>query len=214
MKLQTSKQKDFVKYDEEKFKVLTWKKFDMFHYIINPGLVINELVLGQRIPKVMLVDKNSNKTLPEKTFIPCPHCHTLHPSLKWSSPNKTAFGNWFGYYCDNCGQIIPCLMNLTSYLILGITLPFWYFFKDSWKEKWLKNQREKFSQPMFLNPPEVKWWEVGLKFGASTFVIMAIISYLIFGRSVSLENFLIDVSLCTIAGIFFGVIMKFVIDDK
>ncbi len=130
-----------MKIDENKYKIWTWKNPLMLHWIINPGLAINELILGQRVPKIILVERNSTKTLADKTYIACPHCETIHSGQKWSPQNKTAFRNWFGLYCDNCGKIIPCLTNLTSYILLGLTFPIWYWFKDSLKTKWLEEQK-------------------------------------------------------------------------
>ena len=57
------------------------KTFFMLHWIINPGLAFNELILGQRMPKIILIEKQSNKTLAEKNFVPCPHCGTVHSGL-------------------------------------------------------------------------------------------------------------------------------------
>ncbi len=37
--------------------------------------------------------------------------------------NRTAFKYWFGLYCTNCGEIIPCLGNGLSFLILVIAFP-------------------------------------------------------------------------------------------
>jgi hypothetical protein len=39
-----------MKFNEEKYKVYTWKNWMMLHWIINQGLAINELILGQRTP--------------------------------------------------------------------------------------------------------------------------------------------------------------------
>jgi hypothetical protein len=50
----------------------------MLHWILNPGLAINELILGQRVPKVRLEDKTIDKPRIERVLIPCPHCETLH----------------------------------------------------------------------------------------------------------------------------------------
>ena len=58
-----------MEYDKTKFKIWTWKNPIMLHWIINPGLVINELLLGQRVPKIMLIEKDSTKSLQEKTKI-------------------------------------------------------------------------------------------------------------------------------------------------
>src|SRR5688572_8021958 len=103
-----------MEFDREKYKVWNWKHPAMLHWMINPGLMINELLLGQRIPKVMLVEKDKSKPLGERTFIPCPHCKTVHPGMKWSPQNGTSYKNWFGFYCDSCDKVIPCLWNFTS----------------------------------------------------------------------------------------------------
>ena len=86
----------------------------------------------------MLIDKTSEKPLMERTYIPCPHCETLHDGRTWSKENGTATKNWFGLYCPECGGIIPCLHNATFYLLMVLTYPIWGWFKKSWKEKWLK----------------------------------------------------------------------------
>jgi len=199
-----------MKYDKTKYKVWTWKNPMMLHWIINPGLVFNELVLGQRIPKVMLIEKTSNKSLAEKSFVPCPHCDTLHSGLKWTPQNKTAFKNWFGYYCDNCGKIIPCLTNLTSYIILGLTFPIWFWFKDKWKTKWLEKQKVKFSKPLNLTIPELKskWWRAGLIWGFFMYVTLTILFPFIQGKDITQKALLIGIPLWTVGGLLFGYTMK------
>jgi predicted nucleic acid-binding Zn ribbon protein len=101
-------------YDRVKYKIWNWKSPVILHWIINSGLVINELILGQTIPKVMLIEREGKNSYFKPSMVPCPHCGTLHNGLKWSSQNKTAIKNWFGYYCDNCKKIIPVQKNLTS----------------------------------------------------------------------------------------------------
>ncbi len=64
--------------DKSKFKIWIWRNPVMLHWIINPGLAINELLLGQRVPKVSLEDKTIDKPRFEKTMVPCLHCETLH----------------------------------------------------------------------------------------------------------------------------------------
>ncbi len=156
-------------FDKTKYKAWTWKHPLVLHWIINPGLAFNELILGQRIPKITLIEKNREKPLSESGYIPCPHCNTLHSSLKWSPQNNTLFRNWFGLYCNNCGKIIPCVRNITSLLLLILTYPIWYWFKDQWKEKWLKIQKEKFSKQIVLSSPEFIWWHHGIGFGFMMF---------------------------------------------
>ena len=203
-------------YDETKYKVWTWKHPLMLHWIINPGLVVNELVLGQRIPKVILIERSSNKSFAESQLVPCPHCETLHSVLKWTPQNKTAFGNWFGLYCDNCGNIIPCLTNLTSYLILWLTLPFWFWFKDSLKEKWLDKQKEKFSKPLNLSYPQRKnqWLRAGLFFGFFMYIFAVVLFPLIMGESLTQRGLLIGVLIWGIAGFLFGFTMKILYRKK
>lgn len=162
------------------YKVWSWKSIHMLHWIINPGLAINELFLGQRVPKIMLIQKDSTKTLPEKSFVPCPHCGTIHPSLEWSSQNKTALANWFGLYCNHCGKVIPCLRNLTSLIIIFITFPIWIWFKKTWKKKWLMVQREKFSKPLKLSSPEYNVWLRGLDIGIGYYLLTMFTNFIIF----------------------------------
>ena len=117
-------------FDKKKYHVWTWKNPLILHWIINPGLAFNELILGQRVPKITVIEKGGIKPLADRSYVPCPHCETLHSSLKWTPQNNTAFKNWFGLYCDNCGKIIPCVRNLTSFILLVLTFPIWYWFKD------------------------------------------------------------------------------------
>lgn len=198
-------------YDTQKYKIWNWKNPMMLHWIINPGLVVNELLLGQRVPKVMLIEKDKTKSLPERSFIPCPHCHTLQSGLKWSVQNKTAFKNWFGYYCDHCGGIIPCLWNATSLVILAFTFPVWYWFKDRWRERWLRVQQEKFSKPLQLTMPAFVWWKIGLINGLIMYVLMELVFPLLDGSGYSSKKLLIGIPVWIIGGLIFGRIMKLMV---
>lgn len=193
--------------DRTKYKVWTWKNPLMLHWIINPGLAFNELVLGQKVPKVTLIEKN-NKPLAERTFIPCPHCGTIHSGLKWTPQNKTAFGNWFGLYCDHCKKIIPCLTNLTSYILLALTFPIWVWFKKSWKQKWLETQEEKFSKPLNLTIPQYNWTTQGLKWGLFMYLFMEIIFPLIEGEKFNYYKIGFGLVYWTLFGLGFGYMMK------
>jgi hypothetical protein len=168
--------KDF----ESEYEVWEWKQAYMLHWLINPGVALNELFLGQRVPKVLLIKEDPTKTLPEKSFVPCPHCGTIHPSLEWSSQNKTAFGNWFGLYCNECGKIIPCLRNFTSFIIIAIASPIWIWFEKKWKEKWLIKQKEKFSKPLKLSVPEYNVWLHGLKIGTGYYLLIMFTKFVVF----------------------------------
>lgn len=202
-----------MEYDKSKFKIRNWKSAEMLHWIINPGLVFNEIILGQRLPKVMLIEKNTSKTFQEKTKIPCPHCGTLHSGLKWSTKNN-AFKNWFGLYCDNCGKTIPCLTNLTTFLLLSLTFPVWIWFKDKWKMTWLKKQPERY-QNMDLknvqNPfEEYGWIKLGLFWGLFMYIFMVLLFPLIDGEGLSTWKVVLGIPIWTIGGIGFGYTMKLI----
>lgn len=199
-----------MEFDTGKYKVWTWKHPIMLHWRLNPGLVINELLLGQAVPKVMLVEKGK-KGLAESSFIPCPHCHTIHSGLKWSVQNKTAFGNWFGLYCDHCGDTIPPLRNFTSLLLLGLTFPFWMPFRKRWKRKWLSTQKEKFSKPLNLDMPAYNWVKQGLGWGAFMFVAMDLVFPLIWGEALEPLKLIIGAVVWTLAGLGFGYVMKLMV---
>ena len=199
-------------YDKIKYKVWTWKNPMMLHWIINPGIAFNELVLGQRVPKVTLIERDSAKTLAERTFIPCPHCGKLHSGLQWTPQNKTAFKNWFGLYCERCGKIIPCLTNVTSYVILGLTFPVWFLFKNKWKVKWFKEQKIRFSKPLNLtySEPKFQWMSLGLSVGFFMFVFMEVLFPLIKGESLTQKGLLIGILIWAFAGLYSGFSMKMI----
>lgn len=194
-------------FDANKYKVWTWKNPLVLHWILNPGLAINELVLGQAVPKVTLIEK-SNKPLTQRSFVPCPHCGTVHSALKWSPQNKTAFGNWFGLYCDNCGNIIPCLRNFTSLILLGVTFPIWVWFRKGLEKKWLLIQKEKFSKPLSLTTPEFNWVTQGLSWGFFMFLFMDIIFPLFDGEGYKPLKLIVGVIVWTLTGLLFGYTMK------
>lgn len=194
-------------FDTTKYKVWTWKNPLMLHWIINPGLAFNELIFGQRVPRITLIEKN-NKPLAEKSFIPCPYCGTIHSGLKWTLQNHTAFKNWFGLYCDNCGKIIPCLTNLTSYVLLGLTFPIWIWFKKSWKQKWLETQKEKFSKPLNLTTPAYNWVANGLRTGFFMFLFMEIFFPLIDGDKFNYIKIGFGLVIWTLCGLGWGYMMK------
>ncbi len=202
-----------MEYDKTKYKIWTWKHPAMLHWLINPGLAINELLIGQRIPKIILIEKDASKSLQEKTIIPCPHCGTLHSGLKWSI-NNNAFKNWFGLYCDNCGKIIPCLTNLTSWLLLGVTFPIWVWFKDKWKKNWLDIQPSRYKNLDLENVPNpfdgYGWIKKGLYWSLFMFVFMTFLYPIIKGESITLKHAHIDIPVWIIGGLLFGYIMKLV----
>ncbi|OYQ35458.1 hypothetical protein CHU92_10805 [Flavobacterium cyanobacteriorum] len=201
-----------MKIDQNKYRVYDWKHFMMIHWMLNPGLVFNELVLGQRIPKVMLEDKTSNKPRFERTLVPCPHCDTLHDGRTWSIQNNTAFKNWFGLYCPSCGGIIPCLSNFTSLLLLAVTFPIWGWFRKALKAQWLAKQPERFRNidvDIFPDPFANKGWiAYGLMFGVSMFLIIDIVTPLLTDEAITCFHLAIGVPVWIVAGLGWGYFMK------
>ena len=207
-------------YDKDKYKIWDWKTPAILHWIINPGLVINELILGQTIPKVMLIEREGKKPFYQRSLIPCPHCGEQHSGLKYSARNKTATKNWFGFYCDNCKGIIPVQRNITSIIILSITFPVWGWFKKSIKQKWLDKQPERYKN-LDLDIIEIEknnttrnWLKSGLYFGVFMFLCMVIIYPLIRGKEITLEDIMIGMPLWIIGGLVWGLTMKWWMNKK
>ena len=199
-------------YDREKYKVWDWKNLMILHWMINPGLAFNELILGQTIPKVILIERGKEKPFYQRSFVPCPHCGTLHNSLKWSFRNKTALGNWYGYYCDQCKEIIPVQRNLTSLIILGITFPIWGWFRKSLKQNWLNRQADRYKN-INLDIAEKqkqtkKWLKSGLFYGVFMYISMIIIFPLMKGEEITLRRLLIGIPFWHIGGLGWGYLMK------
>ena len=217
-------QEDF---DEEKYTVWNWKHWAFFHWILNPGVAFNELILGQRVPKVLLVENDTDKPLIERNHVPCPHCGTIHDSRVWSQQNKTAFGNWYGMHCTSCGETIPCLQNITSFIILTTTYPLRLPFLAWHKNRWLAKQPSRYENIEITQPEhkKVNWNKVGLGWGAIMFVIMTFVvssfdfiwgepevSY--FEKVFEPKLLIINVVIWTLAGLLFGRSMKWMLGPK
>jgi hypothetical protein len=136
----------------------------------------------------------------------------LHPGYKWSTTNN-AFKNWFGLYCDNCGKTIPCLLNLTSFLLLLITFPLWIWFIRKWKQFWLEQQPKRYNN---LKTDDLAdrlagygWIKSGLKFGGFLYVLNIVVK-LIFEESINLTGLLIAIPIHLSGGLLFGYIMKII----
>lgn len=205
-------------FNKNKYKIYTWKNWMTLHWILNPGLVINELILGQRVPRISLEDKTVAKPRIERIFIPCPHCKTLHDGRTWSTQNTTGYKNWFGLYCSNCQQIIPCVINILSLIILTLTFPIWGWFSDTLKKNWLKNQPKRFKNLDLQNTPnpfdKKNWIKTGLIWGIIMFTIMSVLFSYLEGTEITFKTFLINLITWTIGGIFFSYSMKLFYNSK
>lgn len=190
----------------------------LLFWILNPGAAFNELILGQRCPKVMLIDHTSDQPRPLRTYIPCPHCGSLHPSLLWGKGN--AFGHWFGYVCPTCNNIIPCLRNWTGLLILILSFPIWIIPVYLLKPRWLAYEKIRLNNNLAQLPAQaiavknINWIFRGVfLFGGSMWFMMSVIPFLFRywqGRYSSLEfiHMLFSLPLWLVGGLVFGLVMK------
>ena len=95
-----------MQYDKNRFKILAFPHPLVLFLILNPFTILTELFMGERLPKVMLIHKESDKPRRERTYYPCPHCETLNDARLWTKENT--FKNWYGLVCPSCHQVIPC----------------------------------------------------------------------------------------------------------
>jgi hypothetical protein len=201
-------------YDKNKYKIWALPHPLILHWVINPGLVLNELILGQRLPKVTLIDKQSDKAMMERSIVPCPHCNAMNDGRIWGKGN--AFGHWFGYICPNCHKIIPCLWNIFSFIILCVTFPIWYLPVRLLKDKWIafeKKRLEKVSRKPLIKAKKINWIIRGaFLFGGIMWLILSFIPFL-FGKA-SLENTLLKIPIFLIAGLTWGLIMQLLMNKR
>ena len=195
------------------FKRLEWPNWMIVHWVLNPGLAFNEVVLGQRLPKLMLTCQSCPGPLLERQFVPCPHCGTVHDGLRWAG--RHGFGNWLGMVCPECKKRIPCLWNLTSLVVLALLSPLWYvpyryYFRD-------RPTSPPPSRPDLPTTKTVKWWKMGLFYGsvmwASTSLMSAIHPCPKTGP-VSTLSVAIDAVIWLAAGAVFGLFMQFFLTRK
>ena len=132
-----------MQYDKNRFKVLALPHPFILFWVLCPVFIFDELIFGQRLPKVALIDKKSDK--PERgRYIPCPHCETLHDGRLWAK--REGFGHWFGLVCPSCHEIIPCLWNIFSLAILAMTFPLWYFPARFFRQRWFEKEKERLAK--------------------------------------------------------------------
>ena len=195
-------------YDKNKYRKIDWKHIMMLHWVINPGIMFNELALGQRVPRVMLQERSREKPWIERFKVPCPHCETIHDGRTWSIHNKTAFKNWFGLYCSACGGVIPCLWNIGSFLALAVTAPVWYWFKRPLCEKWLRNQPARYANLNLSQSglPKYTWVKQGIFFGLFMFIVNDLVDQM--SEQLNYKKLAIGFIVWMLCGLLFGLMMR------
>ncbi len=199
-------------YDPARYKAIRLPHPLLLHWMLNPGLAINEFVLGQRVPKLTLIDRYSEKPLIERTYIPCPHCHTLHLARRWGKQN--ALFHYDGLYCPSCQKQIPSLLNVCTLLLLILTFPLWkpahMLFADRFKA-WELARLEKTTQEE--NRPSVTRSSL---YAGSFFGIFMAISFVIqsglnagFDANVIFTSMVAGLASGVLFGVLFGTFVKF-----
>ncbi len=136
----------------------------LVHWILNPGLALNELLLGQRVPRETHFCESCPGPKAQRAYVGCPHCGTWHAGALWSQ--RRAFGHWLGYVCPRCGQGIPCLRNVFAALLLLLTSPVWWLPVHLYGPTWRKWQWERFRDstpaPVLQGVRQFRWVPFGV----------------------------------------------------
>lgn len=190
-----------MEFNPDRYKVFTWKSLGPALWMLNPLTFLLELGLGQRWPSLTVIDKTLPGPETERTIVPCPHCGKLHDVRTWSWRFDTGFKNWFGLYCRNCGNVIPCLLSISSYIILALTFPVWTWFEKSSRKRWMQLQPARFRNLQQKNRKDPfgneRWVRTGLLIGLFYLIMIGLIQPLIDGDPISWTHliFIIPVSL-------------------
>lgn len=193
----------------DRFKVIELPAPSLVHWILNPGLAINELALGQRIATRTLVDQKAEGPLFERTYLECKACGALHPSRLWA---KSAVGNWFGLICPKCEVKIPTLLNAFSFILLIPTSPVWYPLKLAFEKKLHSRQLARLRSdetPIATGKPLSlpRGLAVGGVWAAVMFIFFAFVMSPITGVSLTLEKLFLMAALCAAGGVVLGLSM-------
>ncbi len=184
----------------------------LIHWILNPGLCINEVILGQRIPKVSLVDKTPNTHPINRHFVECPHCQTIHNQNLWSK--KNALWHYMGWFCPTCGDKIPTLTNVFSLIFYIILFPIWKPLEAIYGERfkaWELRRLEK-ALTQDVSDQKFQYLKSGIFFGTAIGLIFFVSGGFIGGWTT--QFFLFSFLSGAISGIVFGCLMKLILTPK
>ena len=208
-----------MQYDKNRFKIWALPHPLVLFWVLFPALIFNELILGQRHPKVSLIDKESDKPLLERCYIPCPHCETLNDARLWGK--RKAFGNWFGLVCPSCHQVIPCLWNIFSLVMLAITFPLWYFPARFFRRRWLEKEKERLANVLerpLIQAKSINWLLRGtLYWGGFMWVILGVIPQIrevLNGGEWDLMMMFVSLPIWMVGGFAWGLFMRFFMNRK
>lgn len=140
----------------EEHSVLALPNIMMLHWILNPGLMFNEVFLGQRLPRRLYFCRECSISKFKAQLVHCPECDRFHNAMIWTGSN--AFGHWCGFICPDCGGRIPSLLNFTSYVMLVLLLPITLPLRWLLGERYLAWERRRASAARsYLEAHHWKW---------------------------------------------------------
>ncbi|HVK61331.1 MAG TPA: hypothetical protein VM432_07265 [Bdellovibrionales bacterium] len=202
-----------MQYDTAKYKIQKLPHPMLLHWVLNPGLVFNEIVLGQRVPAVHLIDRDKTKPLMERSFVPCPTCNHIHDGRLWAK--KAGFGNWFGLVCPNCKEKIPCIWNVFSLLVLALTFPIWMPIKARFEKTALEWQVRRLNLNTHSQLPTEKEFsaiKLSLAWGSCMFLAFTI-GPILSGQA-TMQLLVRNLLGWGLGGLMFGFAMKYVLTRK
>ena len=202
-----------MRYDKNRFKIWALPHPFSLLWVLFPAFMFNELIFGQRLPKVTLIEKESDKPPEERSYIPCPHCETLNDRRLWATKGN-AFGHWFGLVCPSCHQIIPCLWNIFSLAILAITSPLWYFPVRFFRHRWIEKEKERLAKalerPLLQATSIIDSLSIGIVSGISMWVVWVIREVVRNGGEWDLKTVLESLPTSLLIGFGIGCLMEWV----
>jgi hypothetical protein len=183
----------------------------LLHWVLNPGVAFNEVVLGQCIPKEYFTCKRC--PFGDRCYIRCPSCDSFHSGMLWARGN--AFGHWFGLICPRCGVPIPRLWNLVSIVVLMVTAPVWWLPVRAWKAHYIRYERLR-ARAVLAAPvtrPRPHWLVVGLMWALLSGTLFSVV-FPMFAPAPG--GYLVGVGVCLLCGfptwllggVAFGALMK------
>lgn len=106
-----------------RFKVWKMPNILLVHWVINPGLAINELVFGQRIPKKTYIEQDTKvKSFLERQYLYCENCQKLTNARVYKDAGLQ-FRLYHGIPCMRCEKEIPAIKNILSFVVILILRP-------------------------------------------------------------------------------------------
>jgi hypothetical protein len=184
----------------------------LVHWLLNPAFVVNEMLLGQRLPRVTHICIKCDKPLVLRQFARCSACGAFHSAMLWGKGNT--LGHWFGLFCPDCGGRIPTLLNLLSCIIAGVMAPVWWPLWRMVRHRWItleRNRARKLRESGASDRMPIRnwvWWGV-FGWGLTVWVILCLYDVVRHGIQQGLViDCIIILPIWLVAGGVFGYVMK------